>query len=274
MREADDRREATPLQTPGSTLELSGPVRTQHRFWFEEDLTNRYYNNNITPCRFKVESCLSASSCLCKASSGSFNGNHSRPLMEDPGQRLEEQQWARRIQGGDHDAFEALFRRYYKPLCDFAESHRVGTSASEAAEDLVQEVFLDLWRRHQSWTLRATPRAYLFGAVRNKAIKRIKRQQVRRRWSEEQQARTESVQAFPGPGVDLRRREIERAMRQSVDRLPPRRRQVYVLSRDYGLTYNEIAAVMDISSRTVEHQMAHALKFLRGQLKHFLSTAV
>jgi RNA polymerase sigma-70 factor (ECF subfamily) len=61
-------------------------------------------------------------------------------------------------------------------------------------------------------------------------------------------------------------------MKKCISELPERRREVFVLSRQHGLTYKEIAAVMDISPKTVDNQMVEALKFLRKRLQSFSST--
>jgi RNA polymerase sigma-70 factor (ECF subfamily) len=173
-----------------------------------------------------------------------------------------------RIQEGDRAAFEALFRIYYEDLCDFVES-QVG--ASEVAEDLVQNVLLNVWRRRREWELKTTLRAYLFGAARNESIKHRKKRKVWRRWRQEEKTAPEDAPDEPSPVEDVEYREVKRAMRDGVSKLPERRREVYMLSRHHGLTYEEIAAVMGISSKTVDNQMVEALKFLREHLRSFLS---
>ena len=185
--------------------------------------------------------------------------------MQDPLQEEKEHQWVEKIRQGDRRAFKALFESYYEGLCRFAESQ---INDPEAAEGLVQDLFLDLWRRRRRWAPRGALRAYLFGAVRNKTIKRIRRRQVRRRWKRQEQEKDAPRGA--NPVDDFQHRELKRAMQDGVSALPERRRQVYVLSRRHGLTYREIADAMDISPKTVENQMVKALKFLRKRLNRFL----
>jgi RNA polymerase sigma-70 factor (ECF subfamily) len=171
-----------------------------------------------------------------------------------------------RIQEGDEVAFEALFRAHYEALCQFVEG-QVGSA--EVAEDIVQNIFLNLWRRRQDWEVRTTVRAYLFGAARNESIKHRKHRQVRRRWKQEE--REKETAEKPGPDDRLKHQELRRTLQKWVDELPERRRQVYLLSRRHGLTYKEIARVMEISPKTVDNQMVEALKFLRKHLGSFLS---
>lgn len=188
--------------------------------------------------------------------------------MANSEQELSDCQLVARIQEGDRAAFEALFRIYYEDLCDFVES-QVG--ASEVAEDLVQNVLLNVWRRRREWELKTTLRAYLFGAARNESIKHRKKRKVWRRWRQEEKTAPEDAPDEPSPVEDVEYREVKRAMRDGVSKLPERRREVYMLSRHHGLTYEEIAAVMGISSKTVDNQMVEALKFLREHLRSFLS---
>src|SRR5688572_8158150 len=86
-----------------------------------------------------------------------------------------------RIRGGDRPAFEALFREHYSALCEFA--HRY-VQSREAAEDLVQEVFLSVWTHRESLEIRDGLRAYLYGAVRNRALNSIEHRRVEQRWEE------------------------------------------------------------------------------------------
>lgn len=191
------------------------------------------------------------------------------PEREPPGQELGDQAIVARIQAGDEDALEVLFHAYYEELHDFV---RFQVGSPEAAEDLIQNVFLNLWRRRRDWEPKTTLRAYLFGAARNESIKYRKHRQVRRRWERENEAR--EAPREPGPEEEFRYQEIKDALQKSVSELPERRREVYLLSRQYGLTYKEIAVVMDISPSTVDNQMVEALKFLRDRMRSFLSKVV
>jgi len=171
----------------------------------------------------------------------------------------------RRIQEGDEAAFEELFHTYYGKLCHFVEQE---VNSSEVAEDLVQKVFLNLWRRRQDWQPKTTIRSYLFGAVQNESIKYRKHRQVRRQWKEEEKERKRGSRELD-PEASFQRREIDEALKERVAELPERQRQVYVLSRRHGLTYEEIATVMDISPKTVDNHMVKALKFLREGLRRY-----
>jgi RNA polymerase sigma-70 factor (ECF subfamily) len=184
-------------------------------------------------------------------------------------QKPPDEELVARMREGDQRAFETLFRVYYEELCGFVES-QIGTS--EVSEDLVQNIFLNLWRRRRECEPRTTLRAYLFGAARNESIRYRKHQDVRDQWEEEEKMKSRSQNEFrPSPAEDVEQRQLQKAMQKFVSELPERRREVYVLSRRHGLTYKEIAAVMGISPKTVDNQMVEALKFLRDRLRSYSS---
>jgi RNA polymerase sigma-70 factor (ECF subfamily) len=64
----------------------------------------------------------------------------------------------------------------------------------------------------------------------------------------------------------LRHEELAEAIWRAIDKLPDRRRTTFVLHRQHDMTYSEVAEVMDVSKKTVEHQMGHALKSLREEV--------
>lgn len=168
---------------------------------------------------------------------------------------------AKRIRRGDRAAFKELFHAHYEALTDFAYYY---VGSLEVAEDLVQEVFFDLWKRRKYWHPDHSPRAFLYGAVRNQTLKYQRRSRVRDHVQEK-----EVLDRLPGqenPEWRLRNQELEEAARRAINELPQRRRQIFILSRQHDLTYAEIAIALDISIKTVETQMGRALDHLRDRL--------
>lgn len=188
-------------------------------------------------------------------------------LMPD----VHEERERRRVEGirqGDEKSLESLFRAYFDDLCEFAQYH---VGSSEAAEDLVQNIFCDLWDRRRSWRPKGTVQAYLYRAVRNKSLDWLKHQRVRRQWEGEQEAIRRPIHA--GPEDLLQHTELVREMEQAVADLPERRRLVYTMIRHQNMSYAEVAAALNISKKTVENQMGRAMKFLRERLATFRSVA-
>jgi RNA polymerase sigma-70 factor (ECF subfamily) len=187
-----------------------------------------------------------------------------------------ETDWIALVRAGDTAAFEAMFRRYYEPLLRFALAY---VPSREAAEDLVQDVFFRVWEQRERWEVRATLAAYLYGATRNRCLDYVRHRIVEQQWEERAAtARIVARETIHGPApsaqATLELDELDAAIRRAVDRLPDRCRQTFVLSREHGLSYAEIAAVMGISVKTVKIQMGRALKALRTTLAPFLAAAV
>ena len=175
-----------------------------------------------------------------------------------PASADDEAAWVERIRTGDPLAFEALFHAYHASLCSFAYRY---LGARDLAEEMVQEVFLFVWERRESWDVRSSVRSYLFTAVRNAALSYLRHERVVAR----RDARVRILQDTVAPGADLEvvQAETVAAIQEAVARLPDRCRLVFTLHREQGLTYAEVAEVLGISPRTVEVQIGRALKSLR-----------
>ncbi len=165
-----------------------------------------------------------------------------------------------RLRLGDHGAFEAIFRAYYAPLVGLAERM---LRRRETAEEIVQDVLLEVWRRRETLVIEDSPRAYLYRATRNRALNAIRHDQMVERSAH--LVRDEAIQP-PSAGSDVAMKELDTAVREAVASLPDRCREVFELSRGAGLRYAEIASVMGISVKTVEAQMGKALRVLRERL--------
>lgn len=170
-----------------------------------------------------------------------------------------------RLRAGDDAVFDALFRSHYPDLVGFAESF---VRERAVAEDVAQEVMLELWRRRQSLVPEVSLRAYLFRATRNRALNHIRHERVAAR------VEPELLHTGPSAAPSADRPMVEQELREAVDRaialLPERCREVFELSRMQGLKYAEIAQVLEISVKTVEAQMGKALRVMREQLAGWL----
>jgi RNA polymerase sigma-70 factor (ECF subfamily) len=167
-----------------------------------------------------------------------------------------------RIRSGDVRAFEQLFRAHYEPLCRFA--HRYVTDTG-LAEDLVQDLFAHLWADRARIELRGSGRAYLFAAVRNRALNLRKRQLVEHEWARDE-ALPDVRRLHRAPAASdraLEERERRAELGSAMESLPERCRIVMRLRWEEQMSHAEIAEVMGISLKGVENQLARGLQRLR-----------
>lgn len=165
------------------------------------------------------------------------------------------------IRAGDPGAFQMLYFRYAQRLFPFLW-RRTGTR--ETAEDLVQEVFIRLWRSRENLDPEKSIQAYLYRTAHHLAIDHL-RKKIRE---------VETASHLPEPRcAELRETAFEERerIRKAIDALPENQRLVFCLSRDEGLKYTEIARVMNISIKTVETHMNKALKKLRKSLRDMVT---
>jgi RNA polymerase sigma-70 factor (ECF subfamily) len=171
----------------------------------------------------------------------------------------------RRIRAGDERALEVVFRAHYAGMASFVQRY---VRSSDLAEELVQDVFLKLWSKREQLTEIETFRTYLFRAARNTALNYLRRAKLERRWREEQAVVDEPPTSYSAD-EETTEQEVAKAVQAAIQRLPPRCREIFLLSRDGGLTYAEIARSLEISVKTVETQMGRALKSLRSSLQQY-----
>ena len=169
-----------------------------------------------------------------------------------------------RLRGGDEEAFDAIFRTWYAPLVRLADAL---VRDQAVAEEVVQDVMLELWRRREQLTPDGSPQAYLFQATRNRALNHLRHLQVQRRAQPHVLDHMARESTAP---VAAEADEMDAAVRRAIDELTPRCREVFELSRVQGLRYAEIAATLGISVKAVEAQMTRALRTLRERLAPWL----
>lgn len=171
----------------------------------------------------------------------------------------------RRIRAGDERALEVVFRTHFAGMASFVQRF---VRSADLAEELVQDVFLKLWSKREQLAEIETLRTYLFRAARNTALNYLRRAKLERKWREEQVVDDDPPTTFAADDETVEQ-EVAAAVMEAINRLPPRCREIFLLSRDGGLTYAEIARSLEISVKTVETQMGRALKSLRASLHHF-----
>lgn len=165
--------------------------------------------------------------------------------------------------------YRMLFRRYYAGLSFYA-SRLVG---EDDAEDIVQDVFMEIWKRKEDIELGEQAQALLYRSVYTRAINLINhRAVVEKHNAEEVELMKKKLEFYQPDESEVVRRIEDRELRveiyRAINALPDKCREVFKLSYLYDMKNKEIADALNISLRTVEAHMYKALKILRGRLAH------
>jgi RNA polymerase sigma-70 factor (ECF subfamily) len=185
-----------------------------------------------------------------------------RPLV---GSDQSENEQVARIRAGDVQAFESLFKAYYPDLRTFVDTY----VDRATGEEVIQELFLAVWRRREAWTPAGGVRAYLFAAARNQALNAIRQRKSASRVVEECAADGSipgANQSDRNPAQQLSTNEVESACREAIHNLPESNRLVMMLRWDYGMSHAEIAFVLGTSIKGVEAELGRGLKSLANRL--------
>lgn len=159
--------------------------------------------------------------------------------------------------------FELLYKQHYTRLVGFAYQY---VEDSDISEDIVQEVFTNIWNQVGQIEIRTNIKSYLFGAVRNASLNYLKHEKVVTSHAKE------NMSYEAGDQKDfLEIEELEERLEMALAQLPDKRRKIFEMSKLEGKKYHEIAAELDISVKTVETQMSRALKALRDVLGSYLT---
>jgi RNA polymerase sigma-70 factor, ECF subfamily len=176
---------------------------------------------------------------------------------------VDESELLSRLGAGDEDAYSAIFREHYPGLVVTATRLLLERSL---AEDVAQDVMLELWRRRESLVLTGPIRAYLQQATRNRALNRLRQARTAQRGEVYVRGPSES----PPSDSKIISAELQGAATRAIAALSDPQREVFEMNRQQGLTYNEIADVLGISVKSVEARMGRALKQLRDALSEWL----
>lgn len=187
-------------------------------------------------------------------------------LSRDKDERIiRDNEWVRRINLGDPKAFEEMYKCYYPQLFHFLKRY---LNEDELIEDTIQQVFFRVWKKRDKVEARGTLKSYLYTAVRNQALKQI--QKDRKTNYNNEQLHENSVANVKNPENTIELKELNEAYMEAVEKLPEKRRHIFLMHRQDQLTYKEIAAILNVSVKTVETQISRSLKYLANCLSNYI----
>jgi RNA polymerase sigma-70 factor (family 1) len=168
------------------------------------------------------------------------------------------------LKSGDHLAYSEIYSRYKGPLYIHAYNK---LRNREEAKDLVQELFTVLWNKRETLLLTDNLASYLYGAVRNRVFRIIGRKGIESSYITSIQESVNKSNCI----TDHRVREslLQRMIDREIASLPPKMKEVFLMSRKDNLSHKEIADKLGIAEPTVKKQVNNALKTLRVKLGLF-----
>ncbi|BAV06952.1 RNA polymerase ECF-type sigma factor [Filimonas lacunae] len=163
--------------------------------------------------------------------------------------------------GGSREAFKAIYDKYWPDLFQAAYKR---TRNADDARDLVQELFIALWDNPDRLLQETDLGGYLFVALRNRIFNYFEKQTVRLNYLMAQPFKP--VESEDAIFSTIRTREIKACVAAAVAAMPPRMKEIYILSREQQLSIAEIAGLLGIAPQTVKNQLHTALEKIRTHL--------
>lgn len=169
------------------------------------------------------------------------------------------------LRRGNKVVFDYIFNYYYSSLCAFSMKY---INDHEEVEDLVQDMFVNLWAEAPNLNIRSSLKSYLFASVRNSCLDFIKHRKVSEKYMTyilySTDCNDNSTDRY------FSESELRQTVNKGMEKLSSRCREIFILSRMQGLSNKDISEKLEISKRTVELQISNALKILRKELVEFL----
>ena len=168
------------------------------------------------------------------------------------------------IKKGDIKAFEQLFRLYYSSLCWYATSI-VGNR--ETAEEIIEELFYTIWKEKERLNIFRSVKSYLYTATWNGCLQYHRQRKKYEEMQKKMQQTTPTCTSSPEEEAEFE--ELQKVIDKCLNQMPERCRHIFLLHRDEGLKYTEIATRLDISVKTVEANISKALALLRKEIETY-----
>lgn len=164
----------------------------------------------------------------------------------------------------DNDSsIEELFDYYYPRLYNFSKSI---IKTEDCIDDIIQEVFVKIWQNRKKIKSAETFNSFIFTITRNLLLNELRRRLNSSNLKEEIKKR--SLAPEYSSFENLEYKEISKEVENAIAGLPSRQKEIFLLSRNEGLSHKEIAEKLNVSPKTVEYHISLAIKVLRERLGH------
>ncbi len=159
-------------------------------------------------------------------------------------------------------AFDAIYNKYCHRLFKFVLLY---LKQEEDAEEIVQEVFIKIWNSRNKIDVYASFKSFLFTIAYNETMSLL-RKRVTEAKSREYLKSIQQIETSEQVIDELQYKELDNRVQASLQQLTPRQKEIFILSREEGLTHKEIAERLNISESTVNNHLVSTLKFLKSHI--------
>ena len=170
------------------------------------------------------------------------------------------------LKKGNEIAYTYLVELYYEKLCDYASNL---ARDSFKSEDIVQNVFIRMWRQREKLNFNISIKSYLYKSVYNEFVDQYRKDiaitLLEKKYIEEINSNIE-------PSDNDKTERLIVLVEKEIEQLPPKCKETFLLNKKEGLTYVEIAEFQNVSVGTVEKQMNKAFSLIRSKIKGKLLT--
>ncbi len=173
----------------------------------------------------------------------------------------DEKKYILSLQQGSEVAFEVLYRRYQSKLFIYCFGF---VKSRDIADDLVQDIFLKIWLKRSLLNPTHSFGAFLFKIAKNAILDYFRHQSAESSFFESFYHRVELL--HHQSEEDIIYADLKKIAEAVIEKLPEQRQKIFKMSREEGMSYDEIAQTLSISPNTVKEQIARSLKFIREQL--------
>ena len=174
---------------------------------------------------------------------------------------------AQKIRLGDEQAFELLFHKFFVRLCGFANKF---LNNPEEAREVVLDIYARIWENRDKIDPEDSLKSYMFRIAQNMSLNKLQHRKVESKYVEIYKLVYLENTEYSAH-ESLLARELDENIKAAINKLPPECKKVFELNRVEGLKYREIAEKLNISVKTVEAQMAKALRKMRLELSDYLT---
>jgi len=173
----------------------------------------------------------------------------------------------RLLEANDTSACSLLYKSHYKAVYNSVNKFIHDT---DQAKDITQELFINIWEKRTVLKITLPIRKYLLSAAHNRVINYSRDSERNRRLRDEVIDRSGGNKITNPVDVDFQAKELERIIREAIALLPDNLRKNFLMSRNLGMTYKEMALHLHVTDKAVEKSMSKALKLLRILLAPYI----